>query len=223
MPQLSLAPRITLYSLGSPAPAVTDGWLALATLAEQEADAFVFGDGSHPTTRLCAGVVDVVCRQRRPESVLDVGTGTGVLARIARARGATFVVGTDIDSDALASADAHARLDNHPVLIGLSTAPPDHWGARFDLVVANILANRFATSLQRSAALCAPAASCFSAASPARKPQLSACSTNLSACDSSPSPTSKTGHSSASTRNAPPLTAADFGGRRVRAHRARRR
>ena len=34
----------------------------------------MFGDGSHPTTRLCAGVVDQLCRQRKPEAVLDVGT-----------------------------------------------------------------------------------------------------------------------------------------------------
>jgi ribosomal protein L11 methyltransferase len=135
-----LAPRIKLYSLGSPAPSVAEDWLALPRLAERAGGPFVFGDGSHPTTRLCAGVVDLLCRQRRPEAVLDVGTGTGVLPRIARARGATFVVGTDIDTDALASAAAHAELDDHPVRIELSTSPPDHWGPRFDLVVANILA-----------------------------------------------------------------------------------
>ena len=128
-----------MYPAGSPAPSVEQDWLALPQLAQKATAAFVFGDGSHPTTRLCAGVVDVLCRQRRPEAVLDVGTGTGVLARIARARGATFVVGTDIDPDALASAGAHARLDGHPVHIDFTDCAPDHWGARFDLVVANIL------------------------------------------------------------------------------------
>jgi ribosomal protein L11 methyltransferase len=103
-------------------------------------------------------------------AVLDVGTGTGILARIARARGASFVVGTDIDPTAVACAKAHAELDEFgspvgtatdPVGVGGSTGPgvcateidggtrraniyfggeaPDHWGARFDLVVANIL------------------------------------------------------------------------------------
>jgi ribosomal protein L11 methyltransferase len=70
---------------------------------------------------------------------LDVGTGTGVLARIARARGAQFIVATDIDPLALSSAKAHSDLDAHPIEIHLSAEPPDHWGARFDLVVANIL------------------------------------------------------------------------------------
>jgi ribosomal protein L11 methyltransferase len=99
----------------------------------------VFGDGSHPTTRLCAGAVDLLCRQRQPKAVLDVGTGTGVLARIARARGARFIVGTDIDPVALSCAEAHSALDAHPVPIRFSDDAPDHWGARFDLVVANIL------------------------------------------------------------------------------------
>jgi ribosomal protein L11 methyltransferase len=62
-----------------------------------------------------------------------------VLARIARARGARLIVGTDIDSVALTCARAHADLDAHPVEIQLGSEGPDHWGARFDLVVANIL------------------------------------------------------------------------------------
>lgn len=109
-------------------------------LAEAPAgDGFVFGDGSHPTTRLCAGAVDQLCRARCPRAVLDVGTGTGILARIARARGATFVAGTDIDAGALEVARAAARLDDAAAGIHFGAEPPDHWGARFDLVVANIL------------------------------------------------------------------------------------
>jgi ribosomal protein L11 methyltransferase len=62
-----------------------------------------------------------------------------VLARIARARGARLIVATDIDPVALSRARAHADLDAHPVEIQFSSEAPDHWGARFDLVVANIL------------------------------------------------------------------------------------
>ena len=131
-----LAPRIRLYAAGSPRLPLEPGWLALA---QQATGGMVFGDGSHPTTRLCASVVDQLCRQRQPEAVLDVGTGTGVLARIARARGATFVVGTDIDAGALASAASDSALDAHAVEIALSAEAPDYWGARFDVVVANIL------------------------------------------------------------------------------------
>lgn len=134
---IALAPRIRLYPAGSPRPALDPGWLALAQHVQEGAAGIVFGDGSHPTTRLCAAVVDQLCRQRQPQAVLDVGTGTGVLARIARARSATFVVGTDIDAGALASAAANSALDAHAIAV--SSKAPDFWGARFDLIVANIL------------------------------------------------------------------------------------
>jgi ribosomal protein L11 methyltransferase len=50
-----------------------------------------------------------------------------------------FVAGTDIDPSALSSAIAHSALDAHPIEIHIGPEPPDFWGARFDLVVANIL------------------------------------------------------------------------------------
>jgi ribosomal protein L11 methyltransferase len=136
---LKLAPRITVYRSGTALPSMEEGWLALAQLPRNAAGPTAFGDGSHPTTRLCAAAVDLLCRQRQRRAVLDVGTGTGVLARIARARGAQFIVGTDIDPLALSSATAHSDLDTHPVQIHFSDKPPDHWGDWFDLVVANIL------------------------------------------------------------------------------------
>lgn len=148
-----LASQVQLFIAGAPRPLLPEGSLALARLPAQSGSPFVFGDGSHPTTRLCAGVVDLLCRQRQRSAVLDVGTGTGVLARIARARGAQFVVGTDIDTDALVSADAHAALDDTAVPIQFSNAAPDAWGARFDLVVANILEaplHQLAPSLARA-------------------------------------------------------------------------
>lgn len=135
----NIAPRVTVYPVGSVRPSVELGWIALAQLPREAGSPAVFGDGSHSTTRLCAAAVDLLCRQRQPEAVLDVGTGSGVLARIARARGARFIVGTDIDPLALSCAKAYADLDDHAIEIGFSSQAPDHWGARFDVVVANIL------------------------------------------------------------------------------------
>ena len=134
----NIAPRVVVYPFGSVPPILAEGWLALAQLAPRPDRPAVFGDGSHATTRLCAAAVDLLCRQRQPQRVLDVGTGTGVLARIARARGASRIVGTDIDPEALCSARANSDLDAHPVDIHFSDAAPDQ-GAPFDLVVANIL------------------------------------------------------------------------------------
>jgi ribosomal protein L11 methyltransferase len=128
-----------VYPFGSATPVLEHGWIALAQLPQLPGSPAVFGDGSHATTRLCAAAVDLLCRQRQPEAVLDVGTGTGVLARIARARGARFIAGTDVDPVALSCAKAHADLDAHAVEIDFGSEAPDHWGTRFDLVVANIL------------------------------------------------------------------------------------
>ncbi len=135
----SIAPRVLLYPFGLAPPAVESGWIALAQLPSPPGRPPVFGNGSHPTTRLCAAAVDLLCRQRQPEAVLDVGTGTGVLARIARARGARYIVATDIDPVALACARAHAQLDGGPLEIQFASENPDHWGPRFGVVVANIL------------------------------------------------------------------------------------
>jgi ribosomal protein L11 methyltransferase len=129
-----LAPRVLVHAPGAALPDRPDGTIVLP-----QRPSAAFGDGTHPTTRLCARAVDLFCRQRAPRAVLDVGTGTGVLARLARAHGAAFVVGTDIDPVALAAARENVTLDDSDVAVHVGDEPPDAWGARFDLVVANIL------------------------------------------------------------------------------------
>ncbi len=129
-----LAPRVYLHAPGVAARGLPDGAIALA-----QHPGPAFGDGSHPTTRLCAGAVDLLARAATLPAALDVGTGTGVLARIARARGAGFVAATDIDPAAVSAARANADLDHHAAAIEIGAHPPDHWGPRFALVVANIL------------------------------------------------------------------------------------
>lgn len=133
-PTTHLAPLVVLHAADAPVPDLPPGAICLPTVPSK-----AFGDGSHPTTRLCARAVDLVCRQHGPQAVLDVGTGTGVLARLARAHGAPVVVATDLDPAALAAAAINAALDAAPGEIRLSDLAPDAWGPRFDLVVANIL------------------------------------------------------------------------------------
>lgn len=139
MAVVQLAPRIVTYSVTDRVPLVVADTLALPQTNLPPQSRAVFGDGSHPTTRLCAAALDTVMRQRRVTSVLDVGTGTGVLVRIARARGASFVVGTDIDAAARECARANADMDASSIPLYIAEHAPDYWGPRFDVTIANIL------------------------------------------------------------------------------------
>ena len=99
-----------------------------------------FGTGNHPTTQLCLMALQD-CIRGAP-SILDVGTGSGILAIAAARLGAARVVGLDIDSVAVEAARANVeRLGLGDVVhIELADGPVAFDGAA-DLVVANIIAN----------------------------------------------------------------------------------
>jgi ribosomal protein L11 methyltransferase len=99
-----------------------------------------FGTGDHPTTALCLAAVQAFCDQHPGASVLDVGTGTGVLALMARKLGAGRVVGLDNDPVSVALARENARANGVSGVEFLGASLEGVPG-RFDLVVANILAN----------------------------------------------------------------------------------
>jgi ribosomal protein L11 methyltransferase len=99
-----------------------------------------FGTGDHPTTTLCLEAVDLFLRDHPDASVLDVGTGSGVLAIAARKLGAGRVVGVDNDDVSVALARENAAL-NQAAEVELSGKSLDQVGGTFELVVANILAN----------------------------------------------------------------------------------
>jgi ribosomal protein L11 methyltransferase len=108
--------------------------------------ALAFGTGHHGTTRGCLLLLDHVLKAWRPRSVLDLGTGTGVLA-IAAARALhEKVLASDIDPLSVQVARENARLNVSAHLVqairatGFS-APQFASAAPFDLVLANILAN----------------------------------------------------------------------------------
>lgn len=97
-----------------------------------------FGTGHHETTTLCARAVLEEVRAGK-KRVLDIGTGTGILAMIAAKAGALEIIGTD--NDPLACQIARENLKNNGFNFEITQKTPDQFGSRFDLVVANILAN----------------------------------------------------------------------------------
>ncbi|WP_224361190.1 50S ribosomal protein L11 methyltransferase [Hyalangium versicolor] len=99
-----------------------------------------FGTGDHPTTSLCLAAIDAYMTSHPGASVLDVGTGTGVLAIAAKKLGAGRVVGTDNDPMSVELAHENASVNNTPEL-ELSGKELTQVKGPFDLVVANILAN----------------------------------------------------------------------------------
>jgi ribosomal protein L11 methyltransferase len=105
-----------------------------------------FGTGSHPTTSLCLGRVDELLAERPGADLLDVGTGTGIIALLAVKLGAGRVCGTENDPVALKVAAEGAALNGLPAdRIGWQLADcdalPPPWDRPYPLVVANILLN----------------------------------------------------------------------------------
>jgi ribosomal protein L11 methyltransferase len=98
-----------------------------------------FGTGSHPTTRLC--LAWLAAELRRGESVLDYGCGSGILAIAAARLGASRVVGTDVDPQAMIASRENARRNGVEATFVTPDALAAQAPAPFDVVVANILAN----------------------------------------------------------------------------------
>src|SRR3954471_1198253 len=73
--------------------------------------ALAFGTGHHGTTRGCLLLLDCVLRSRAPRRVLDLGSGTGVLAIAATKALRTRVLASDIDPVSVRVACDNARLN----------------------------------------------------------------------------------------------------------------
>jgi ribosomal protein L11 methyltransferase len=113
-----------------------------------------FGTGTHPTTALCLGALSDLLSARPGGAVLDVGTGSGLLAIAARKLGAGRVCGIDNDPVAVKVARENAALNG--VALELGEQPLAEVSGTFDVVVANILANTLVELAEELARRVAP-------------------------------------------------------------------
>ncbi|ABD88832.1 50S ribosomal protein L11 methyltransferase [Rhodopseudomonas palustris] len=125
--------------------------------------ALAFGTGHHGTTRGCLLLLDAVLKRRSPRNVLDLGTGTGVLAIAAAKALQQRVTASDIDPVSVRVARDNARLNGVGHLLdGICAAgfadAQFRQAAPFDLVLANILANPLRQLATPMAAHLAPSA-----------------------------------------------------------------
>jgi len=103
-------------------------------------DSLAFGTGHHPTTALCIEALEEALTDKIPDSVLDVGTGSGILALVAMMMGVPHATGLDLDPDALKIAEENSRRNNLSERLELVLGGPDVLRGSWPLVVANVLA-----------------------------------------------------------------------------------
>jgi ribosomal protein L11 methyltransferase len=99
-----------------------------------------FGTGLHPTTALCLEAIEDRLDTEIPDRMLDVGTGSGVLALAALRRGTRRAAALDVDDDALSVAARNGRLNGTGDRLWLVQGGPDAIRGWWPLVVANIRA-----------------------------------------------------------------------------------
>ncbi|MGH6795145.1 MAG: 50S ribosomal protein L11 methyltransferase [Methylocella sp.] len=125
--------------------------------------ALAFGTGHHGSTRGCLFMLEAVARKRRPRAILDLGTGSGVLAIAAAKLFKRKIHAGDIDPVCVTLASANAKRNRvasflRPVLAKGAAHPLLRAGRPYDLMLANILARPLRDLAPRIARLTSPGA-----------------------------------------------------------------
>lgn len=120
-----------------------------------------FGTGEHNSTRGCLVTLENLVKRHHPQRILDLGTGSGILAIAAAKLMHKNVLATDIDARAARVAKENAKLNG--VADRIHAIQADGWSdpqitkaAPFDLVFANILARPLCAMAHQLAAHLAP-------------------------------------------------------------------
>ncbi len=96
-----------------------------------------FGTGTHETTQICSELIFKEIQSRKVSSLIDVGTGTGILAFIAYKMGVPEILGTDNDPEAVRVAKENADINR--INMRLTEKDLKMISEKFDVVVANII------------------------------------------------------------------------------------
>ena len=107
--------------------------------------ATAFGSGEHPTTAGCLGAIERIYKRQKFVNVLDMGTGSGILAIAAVRAGRSRMTAIDIDPESIRVTRNHARgnkiLPHFRLQAGAGYKTPlVHQNAPYDLILCNILA-----------------------------------------------------------------------------------
>ena len=98
-----------------------------------------FGTGHHATTSLSLQLVQEALTGRANTSVLDVGTGTGILGMAAALFGASKVMAIDNDPEAVSAAKKNVEINKLQQIMEVQITPLTSLTAPFSLVIANIV------------------------------------------------------------------------------------
>ncbi len=98
-----------------------------------------FGTGHHATTSLSLQLLQGALTGRANTSVLDVGTGTGILGMAAALFGASRVMAIDNDPEAVSAANKNSKINNLQQIMEVEITPLASLTAPFSLVIANIV------------------------------------------------------------------------------------
>ncbi len=123
--------------------------------------ATAFGSGEHPTTAGCLAAIEKMSHNHALKNVLDMGTGSGILAIAAVRAFKARVTAIDIDPESIRLTEVHAR--DNGVIDGIALEAGDGFNtplvsqrAPYDMLIANILAGPLCEMAKAGAAVVAP-------------------------------------------------------------------
>ena len=96
-----------------------------------------FGTGSHPTTKLCLNWIEE--NNLENKSLLDFGSGSGILSIVSKLYGAGYVIGAEIDEKAIDNAIQNCKIND--IQISYVDLNKTKIYGNFDIIIANILSN----------------------------------------------------------------------------------